>query len=203
MKNIVTISRQYGSGGRDVGKLVAERLGYAFYDKELIRRVAKLGDIDVDLVSTGGEGLMGKISAALAHSHVGAVDGDLEGLPLSDRLFLVESRTVKQIADEGPCVIIGHCGDYFLAERNDVINVFIVAEWESRVERIMERNGLERHEAMTRIKKIDRNRASFYETFTERKWGRVGNYDLCLSTSALGIEAAAALIAEAARIMQS
>jgi cytidylate kinase len=199
MKNVIAISRQYGSGGREVGKLVSEQLAFAYYDKDLIRRIAKLGDIDVDLVSAGGEGLMGKISAALAHSHVGAEVSDPDTLPVSDRLFLAESQTVKRVAGEGPCVIIGHCADYFLADRDDVLSVYIVADMESRIARVMARNDLDRHAAIARIKKIDRNRASFYEAFTERKWGRADNYALCISSSHFGIEETARIITAVAQ----
>jgi cytidylate kinase len=194
MKQIITISRQYGSGGREIGHRAADLLGYKYYDKDLIRRIAKLGDIDVDFVQVGGEGLMGRVGNVL--SHFGGEGRDEDSLPLPDRLFLVQSRTVKQIAEEGPCVIIGHSADYFLADRDDVFNVFIHANWDDRVQRVMQRNNLDEKAAVARIKKIDRNRKSFYEQYTERKWGRATNYHITLNSSFFGIELAADAIAE-------
>ncbi|MDR3308090.1 MAG: cytidylate kinase-like family protein [Coriobacteriales bacterium] len=190
---IITISRQYGSGGREIGEKVAAALGYAYYDKELIRRVAQLGDIDVDFVTTSGEGVMGKLASLLARTGAGA-SRDEDSLPLSDRLFLVQSRIIKEIAAEGPCVIVGHSADYFLAECPDVLNVFIHANWECRVARVMQRNDLDEATAIARIKRIDRNRSSFYEQYTDRRWGQVENYHLTLSSSYFGTERAVAAI---------
>jgi len=196
-KRIITISRQYGSGGREVGERVAELLGYAYYDKELIKRLAQLGDIDIDLVRSGGEGLMSKLSSLFMHA--GSEGRDEDSLPLPDRLFLTQARCIKQIAEEGPCVIIGHNADYILQERDDVFNVFIHADWEPRKQRVMARNNLTEQEAEARIKKIDRNRASFYEQYTERRWGRAANYDLSCSSSYFGIEKLAELIVHIVR----
>ncbi|MDR0888786.1 MAG: cytidylate kinase-like family protein [Coriobacteriales bacterium] len=196
-KQIITISRQYGSGGREVGHRVADQLGYAYYDKKLIQRIAKLGDVDVDFVNANGEGLMGKLSTIL--SHLGAEGNDEGSLPLPDRLFLIESRTVKQIANEGPCVIIGHCADHFLEDRDDVLNVFIYAGWDSRVQRVMKRNDLNEPDSIHRIKRIDRNRKSFYEQYTDRHWGQSTNYDISLSSSCFGIEDAATIISHIAK----
>ena len=196
-REIVTISRQYGSGGREVGERVAKALGWTYYDKELIKRMAQLGEVDVDFVSAGGEGLMGKVSNLFMH--VGGEGKDEDSLPLPDRLFLVQTRCVKQIAEEGPCVIVGHCADYILDEMNNVLNVFIHADWTSRVQRVMARNDLNEHDAIARIKKIDRNRSSFYEQYTERKWGKAENYDLSCSSSYFGIEGLAELIVHVAR----
>ena len=191
-KEIITISRQYGSGGREVGERVAELLGFAYYDKELIKRMAKLGEVDVDYVRMSGEGLMGKVSSLLMH--VGAEGRDEDSMPLPARLFLTQARCIKQIAEEGPCVIIGHNADYILQDKDNVLNVFIHADWEARKRRVMERNNLSEQEAEARIKKTDRNRASFYEQYTERRWGRAENYDLSCSSSYFGIEKLAELI---------
>jgi cytidylate kinase len=197
-KQIITVNRQYGSGGREVGELVAKQLGYAYYDKELIKEIADTGDIDVDFVNAGGEGLMGKLSAALAH--MGGENRDEGSLPLPDRMFLAQGRTVRKVADEGPCVIIGHLSDYFLADRADVLDVFIYSDFDARVARVARRNGLDTEKAKSRIKKVDRNRASFYECYTDLKWGKATNYDLSLSTTTFSIEEAARIIAHAAQM---
>ncbi|MDR2493085.1 MAG: cytidylate kinase-like family protein [Coriobacteriales bacterium] len=191
-KSIITISRQYGSGGREIGARVAEHLGFAYYDKELIRRMALAGDMDEDLASSGGEGLMGKVSTLLLSR--GGEGSDQHSLPLCDRMFLAQAQAIKQIASEGPCVIVGHCADYFLADCPGTLNIFIYAEGEARVQRVMARNGLDRHAAAARIKKTDKKRATFYEQYTERKWGCVSNYDLCCSSSSFGIDGVVDLI---------
>lgn len=196
-KRIITISRQYGSGGREVGEYAAKLLGYAYYDKELVNRAAKLGDIDPDMLRTSSEGIKGMLSNLLSYADI-ATGKDEDSLPLVDRIFLIQSRTIRQIADEGPCVIIGHCADYVLAEYQDVLNVFIHSDYQSRVARVMKRNDLSENEAIARIRKTDKNRAHYYEQYTDKPWGNAANYDISLSSSYFGIEGTAKLIAEIA-----
>ncbi len=197
-KKIVTISREYGSGGREIGERAAKLLGYAYYDKELVRRAANLGDIDPEMFRTSGEGLRSKLSSLLSYG--GIITGkDEDSLPLADRIFLTQSRTIRQIADEGPCVIIGHCADYVLAEYEGVLNVFIHSDFDSRVARVMRRNEINEHEAIARIKKTDKSRAYYYEQYTDKTWGRASSYHLSLSSSYFGIEGTAELIAEVVR----
>jgi cytidylate kinase len=186
-KRFITISRQYGSGGREIGEKVAEKLGYAYYDRELIKRAAEACSMDEELVKESGEGLFDKFSVLLSYANA-AVSKDEDTLPLSDRMFLAESRTIKQIAEEGPCVIIGHSADYFLAEHPDLLNVYIHSDWQSRVARVMRRNDLDEHTAIARIKKTDRKRAAFYEQHTDKKWGMAENYDISISSSYFGID---------------
>jgi cytidylate kinase len=186
-KRIITISRQYGSGGREIGGLVAERLGYAYFDRELIKRAAEASDINEDLIKEDGEGKLGMLSTILSYANV-VVGKDEDTLPLPDRMFLAQSHIIKQIADEGPCVIIGHSADYFLSDYSGRLSVFIHADWDSRVKRVMERNALSEHDAVARIRKIDRIRAVYYEQHTDQKWSMAPNYDLTLSSSYFGVE---------------
>ncbi|MDR1015960.1 MAG: cytidylate kinase-like family protein [Coriobacteriales bacterium] len=197
-KQIITVNRQYGSGGREIGALVAKQLGYDYYDKKLIQEIAHVGDVDVDLVNASGEGLMGKLSNVF--SHVGMEGKDIDSLPLPDRLFLTQRKVIRGIADQGPCVIIGHLADYFLSDRSDVLNVFVYAQWAARVKRVGERNGLNEADSIHRIKRIDKNRASFYEQYAEMKFGRATNYDLSISASTFDLEQAAQLIIEAVQL---
>jgi cytidylate kinase len=197
-KRIITISRQYGSGGREIGKCVASQLEYAYYDDELIKRAAQDGDFDEQFIKEDGEGVLGRFSSLLTYTHTIA-GKDEDTLPLPDRMFLAQSRIIRQIADEGPCVIIGHSADYFLADRPDLLNVYIHSDWDARVARVMKRNDLNEHGAVARIRKIDRQRAIFYEQRTGQKWGMAGNYHLSLSSSNFGIDGAAALIANIAK----
>jgi cytidylate kinase len=189
-KHIITISRQYGSGGREIGERVAARLGYAYYDREIIRRTAQDGNFDEQLITKDGEGGLGRFSSLLTYANT-LVGKDEETLPLPDRVFLAQSRIIRQIADEGPCVIIGHSADYFLADRPDLLNVYVHSDWDTRVERVMRRNDLNEHDAIARIRKTDRQRAVFYEQHTGQKWGMASNYHLSLSSSYFGIEGAA------------
>jgi cytidylate kinase len=197
-KHIITISRQYGSGGREIGKRVASQLQHAYYDDELIKRAAQDGNFDEQLIKEDGEGGLGRFSSLLTYTF-GIVGKDEDTLPLPDRMFLVQSRIIRQIADEGPCVIIGHSADYFLADRPGLLNVYIHSDWDARVARVMQRNDLNEHDAVARIRKVDRQRAVFYEQHTSQEWGMASNYHLSLSSSNFGIEGAAALIATIAQ----
>ncbi|MDR2586719.1 MAG: cytidylate kinase-like family protein [Coriobacteriales bacterium] len=197
-KRIITISRQYGSGGREIGERVAKQLDYAYYDGELIKRAAQEGGFDEELVKEGSEGVLGRLSSLLSYANT-VVGKDEDTLPLPDRMFLVQSRIIKQIAEEGPCVIIGHSADYFLADYPDLLNVYIHSQWDARVARVMQRNGLNEHDAVARIKKIDHRRAVFYEQHTGLRWGTASNYHLALSSSYFGIEGAVNLITTVAQ----
>jgi cytidylate kinase len=197
-KDIITISRQYGSGGREIGEHVAALLGYAYYDRELIKRAAQEGDFDEEFIQNDGEGVLGRFRSLLTYANT-VVGKDEDSLPLSDRMFLVQSRIIRQIADEGPCVIIGHSADYFLEDHPNLLDVFIHADWDTRVARVMQRNNLNEHDAVARIRKIDRQRAVFYEMHTDQKWGLANTHHLSLSSSYFGIEGTASLIVKIAQ----
>jgi cytidylate kinase len=197
-KRIITISRQYGSGGREIGERVAKQLDYAYYDGELIKRAAQEGGFDEELVKEGSEGVLGRLSSLLSYANT-VVGKDEDTLPLPDRMFLAQSRIIKQIAEEGPCVIIGHSADYFLADYPALLNVYIHSQWDARVARVMQRNDLDEHSAVARIKKTDHRRAVFYEQHTGLRWGTASNYHLSLSSSYFGIEGAVALITTVAQ----
>jgi len=192
-KQVITISRQYGSGGREIGERTAKKLGYAYYDRELIRRVAQESGLDEELVKENGEGRLGLFSSLMSYANT-AAGKDEDTLPLPDRMFLAQSRIIKQIANEGPCVIVGHSADYFLADHLDLLSIFVHANWDARVQRVMQRNNLNGHDAVARIRKIDRKRAIFYEQRTDQKWGMAANYHLSISSSVFGIEGAVDLI---------
>ncbi|MDR0350558.1 MAG: cytidylate kinase-like family protein [Coriobacteriales bacterium] len=197
-KHIITISRQYGSGGREIGERVASQLGCACYDRELIKRAAQEGDFDEELIKDGGEGVLNRFSSLLTYANT-LVGKDEDSLPLPDRMFLVQSRIIRQIADEEPCIIIGRCANYILADYPALLDVFIHADWDARVARVMERNSLNEHDAVARIRKIDRQRAVFYEMHTDQKWGMASAHHLSLSSSYFGIEGTAHLLAEIAK----
>ncbi len=192
MKNkIITISRQFGSGGRTVGRLVAEKLGIPCYDHELITKIAKESGYCEDFVKERGEDASygGWFSNALS-------DRDHYGHSIQDKLWFAQLKVLLEVANEGPCVIVGRCADYILEEHADLMKVFIRADRAARAKRIVEQYGEATQSPERRLKDKDKRRAAFYQFYTDRKWGELKNYDITLSTSAFGIERCADIIAE-------
>ena len=179
-KTIITISRQFGSGGREIGKKIADQLGIPFYDKELIEIAAR---------TSKGFRLLG----ALGYSLGGPLSTITE-LSLNDRLYLVQEEVIKGVACEGSCVIVGRCADYVLRERSDVLNVYIHADMEDRKERAVHSYEVDERDIEGSIKKIDKRRANYYEYYTDRKWGRAENYDISINSSTFGIDGTVEII---------
>ena len=190
MKNqpIITIGRQYGSGGRYVAKLLAEKLGVPYYDKELLESYDE---------KQGKNLLFSLISGAQVRGEPGAMYMDM---PLNHKIFLAQFDTIRRIADEGPCVIVGRCADYVLRDHENVINVFIKAGTEQRIKRIIKYNGADPVRAEEILKKADKQRASYYNYYATGTWGDVSNYDLCVDTGTLGIEGCVDLICKCAEV---
>lgn len=188
-KTIITISRQFGSGGREVGKKLAEALGIPFYDKELIEMAAKESGIDEELFedeeyrTSRGFYLLGAIGFTL-----GSPITSISEMSLNDRLFLVQSETIENIAEKGPCVIVGRCADYVLQEKYSTINIFIHASMKDRKERAIHSYEVDERNIEASITKIDKRRANYYNYYTDRKWGAAENYDIVLNSSKFGID---------------
>lgn len=199
-KTIITINRQYGSGGREIGTKVAQALGIAYYDKELIARAVKESGIAEEFFEANSEQIKNPVAFLFSFPAGG---GGEDSLPVSDRVFLAQSKIVRDAANESSCVIIGHCADYVLEDHEDVVNVFIHAAWDSRVKRIAANNGLSETEAVTRIKRIDRERETHYQHYTDRRWARVENYDLAIDSSTLGIDATVEVVLDYLRRLGS
>jgi len=201
-KCIITVGRQYGSGGRYVAKLLAEKLGIPYYDKELLAEVAKDSGIGKDLLEEHDEKntrnfLLALMSGAQPFGDSGSMYMDM---PLNHRIFLAQFDTIRRIAGEGPCVIVGRCADYVLRDEPRVLNVFIKASTEERVRRIVKYYGVDPLKAEEKIRKADKQRASYYNYYATNTWGDVNNYDLCVDTGTLGIEGAVELIAKCVEI---
>lgn len=194
-KTIITISRQFGSGGREVGKKLAEELGIPFYDKELIEIAAKESGMDPELfVEDDTRTSMGfHLIGALGYSLGGPLSTITE-LSLNDRLYLVQSQVIEQVSQEGPCVVVGRCADYVLSNRDDVLNVYIHANMKDRVKRAIHSYEVDERNIEDSIRKIDKRRANYYEYYTDRKWGRAENYDLSINTSTFGVDGAVKVI---------
>jgi cytidylate kinase len=193
---IITIGRQYGSGGHKVGKLLAEGLGIPFYDKELIAVVAKKSGFDKELFEKADEkttsGLLNSLIMG-THTIGNTISGVLD-VPLNDKLFLIQADIIKDIAKEGSCVIVGRCADYILNDVAPCVNVFIHANMQSRIDRAVDEYNVPKAKAESIISKIDKQRANYHNYYANSKWGRAENYDLCIDTSAISIENAAELI---------
>ena len=204
-KILLTIARQYGSGGREIGNRIAELLGIPLYDRELITGAAEAGDLHPEVCERVDEKAASSLLYTLAMGtgfHTLAHAGGAH-LPVNDRLFLLQSDYIRARAAEGSGIFIGRCADYVLRDEPGRLSVFLYAPLEARCVRVRERHPeLSEGEALDLINKTDRRRASYYSFYTGGKWGRYDNYHLALDTHLLGIEGTARLIAEAARAME-
>ena len=193
---IITVGRQYGSGGRYVARLLAEKLEIPFYDKELLAEVAKDSGFCQDLLEEHDERntrnfLFSMMSGTQPIGEAGSMYMDM---PLNHRIFLAQFDTIRRIASEGPCVIVGRCADYVLRDHRNLVNVFIKAPVEDRIKRIVELYGVDPIHAEESIRKADKQRANYYNYYATGTWGDVNNYHLCVDTAALGIEGTVDLI---------
>ncbi|MEA4988673.1 MAG: cytidylate kinase-like family protein [Anaerovorax sp.] len=197
-KIIITIAREYGSGGREIGKQLAEKLNIPFYDKELITRAAEESGIDPDLFENADEKPSNPFWTSLAFNigTFGSHSPTMNDLPMNDRLFLLQSKTIRKIAQEGSCVIVGRCGDYILENEQNAVHLFIHATPEDKLERVIHSYGIPAEGAQEFMKKTDRRRAAYYDYYVGEKWGKMERYDLSINSSALGIESTVNLILE-------
>ena len=190
---IITISREFGSGGRSIGKLVAEQLGYAFYDKALVERIAKESGYAEDFIERRGEDATSKSSFLFNLSRSGG--GGFDGMPaITDKLYVIQYNTIKKLAEERPCVIVGRCSDYILRNEPDSLHVFIHADAEFRARRIVEIYGERDNAPLKRVEEKDKKRQVYYKNYTGRIWGMSENFDLCLNSGKIGIEKCAEII---------
>ena len=187
---IITIGRQFGSGGHDIGKKLAEELEIPCYDEELLDRAAKDSGLCQELFENHDEKPTNSFLYSLVMDtySTGYSSAAFTEMPLNHKVFLAQFDTIKKIADEGPCVIVGRCADYALAEHPNVVSVFLHADLPARIARIQRRHDLTDAKAKDMILKNDKKRASYYNYYTSKKWGEAAGYDLCLNTSVLGIE---------------
>jgi len=190
MNNIITISRQYGSGGREIGEKLAQKMGIPFYDNELLTRAAKeSGFAEAAFANAENKATNSLLySIAMGMNAYGNQDLGFTQLSLDDRIYLAQSDVIRKIALEGPCVIVGRCADYVLREVEHVINIFIWADIEFRKKRAVEFYDLPEEKAEDSILKNDKRRANYYNYHASEKWGRAENYHLSIKSSFLGID---------------
>lgn len=198
MKKIITISREFGSGGRTVGRMVAEALGYKFYDGEIIDEVVKSSGLSREIVEKYDEYATHK-NSFLYTIAVNAGGDSYNGLSLANRVQIAQIGVIKQIAEEGNCVIIGRGADYVLRDRDDCLNVFVRADIKFRARRVIENYGETKVKIEDRLQDKDAKRRVFYRSFTMREWGAVENYHLVLDSGVIGIEKCADLICQIAK----
>ena len=204
-KCIITIGRQFGSGGRYVGRLLAEKLGIPFYDQELLSEAAKQSGICEEIFEEHDEkptrSLLFSLVTGMQH-HMGTGNFYMD-MPLNHRIFLAQFDAIRKLAEEGSCVIVGRCADYVLRENPDTVSIFVKADMPSKIQRAVTYYGVEKDKAEDRIRKADKQRASYYNYYATATWGDVDNYDLVVDTGALGVEGAVELIVKFLELRQA
>ena len=197
-KIIITIARQYGSGGREIGETVAKILGIPLFDKQLITDAAAKGNLNEDVIKKTDESAANSLlyTLAMGSNVVGTSMHFGYKMPINDKLFILQSEVIKNYAKEGSCVIIGRCSNYVLRDEENVFRIFIYGDLDHRQERVKERHPeLKSSQVIDVINKTDKRRASYYNFYTGNKWGKYDNYDMAINSSTFGIEETAELIA--------
>ncbi|MCR5101664.1 MAG: cytidylate kinase-like family protein [Butyrivibrio sp.] len=200
MNTVITIGRQFGSGGREIGELVAKHFDIKCYDKELLSRAAADSGFCTEMLQNHDE----KPTNSFLYNLVmdtysfGYNSSSFVDMPISHKVFLAQFDTIKNIANEGPCVIVGRCADYALSEFPNVLNIFIYADEDSKIERVMNRfkDLVSEDKAREMLIKKDKQRQSYYNYYSSKKWGRADSYDLCINSSKLGVEGTAEFICQ-------
>ena len=181
--NVITISRELGSGGRYIGEELAKKLTISFYDSQIISKVAEETGFAEDFVQQAGE--YSPFKSIFSYS---LVTRDSSGSSLEDYVYSVQRKLILELAEKGPCVIVGRCADYILSERTDCLNVFVHGNIEDKVVRVMKYKNIGEKEARRLIKDTDKRRRVNYNYYTDRQWGKSQNYDICLNSTSLGTD---------------
>ena len=196
---IITITRQYGSGGHEIGEALAKKLGIGFYDKELISLAAKESGIAPEIFENVDEiasnSLLYSLSVGL-YNYGNGFSSTMGDLPVNDKLYLLQHRIIKEKAENEYFVIVGRCADYILRNNPDVIKIFIYADIESRIRRAVDRHDIERVRAKQAVIKADKNRANYYSFYSGQKWGQADHFDLCLNSTNLSTDQAVEIISK-------
>ncbi|MGN0385772.1 MAG: AAA family ATPase [Lachnospiraceae bacterium] len=198
MNTVITIGRQFGSGGHEIGRKLAEYFGIKCYDKELLTRAAKESGFCEEMIKTHDERPTNSFLYNLVMDtySFGYNSSSYVDMPISHKVFLAQFDTIKKIAGEGPCVIVGRCADYALAEMKNCLHLFIYAEEDKKIARIMDKLELPENKARDMMVKKDKQRQSYYNYYSSKKWGRADSYDLCINSGILGIDGTVKLIVQ-------
>ncbi len=195
----ITIARQYGSGGREIGEKAAKLLGFKIYDKELITMAAKDGKLDEDILAEADEKAANSLlyTLAMGSNVYGLAHTFGFNVPINDQLFVLQSNAIKEAANQDNAVFIGRCADYVLRDKKKLVRIFIYSNTEARKSRIAQRHPeLKPGAVIDLMSKTDKRRASYYNFYTGKKWGKYENYDLAINSASFGIDACAKAIAD-------
>ena len=193
-KRIITISREFGSGGRFIGEEVAKKLGITYYDKNIISEIAEKSGLSPEYIQESAE--LSPKKGLFAYALAGR---DITGKSVEDMVYEAQRKVILELAEKESCVIIGRNADFILKDRNDVLNVFIYGDMPEKIQRIMGSYNVEEKEAVKMIADIDKRRMTNYNFYTDQKWGKASNYTLCLNSSQLGYDRCEAIIMECAK----
>ncbi len=187
---IITIGRQFGSGGHEIGEKLANAYGIPCYDKELLARAAKESGFCEQMIKNHDERPTNSFLYNLVMDtySMGYSTGSYVDMPIGQRVFLAQFDAIKEVAKEGACVIVGRCADYALSEQADCINIFIYADLNVRIQRIMQKYNVSEKEAKDMIAKKDKQRASYYNYYSNKKWGQASSYNLSIDSGVLGVD---------------
>ncbi len=190
MKTVITIGRQFGSAGREIGEKLAKELGIPCYDKELLTRASQESGYCEELIQTHDERPTNSFlynlvmdTYSFGYNAAGLID-----MPISQKVFLAQFDTIKKMANEGPCIIVGRCADYALSEYDNCLSIFIHGDMPCKIKRIMQKYDLSEAKAKDMIQKKDRQRQSYYNYYTSKRWGFSESYNLSINSSTLGID---------------
>lgn len=203
-KLIITIARQYGSGGREIGEHIAEKLGIPLYDKQIISDAAAKGNLNEEVLKQTDETATNSLlyTLAMGSNIVGTTMHFGYKMPLNDKLFILQSDVIKEYAEAGSCVVIGRCSDYVLRDESNILRIFIYGDLDHRKARVAERHPeLKSSQIIDVINKTDKRRSTYYNFYTGNKWGKYDNYDIAINSSTLGIMGTANMICEMAKVM--
>ncbi len=195
---VITIARQFGSGGHEIGKRLAQKLNIPLYDKELLIHAAKAGGLSEEVVSYFDEQPTNSLLYSLSTGMYSVNEAGVVNYsqPVNQRVFQAQFDTIRDLAQQGSCVIVGRCADYVLENHPCVVSVFLCADLDDRIRRVAEHEDISPAQAKNRITKSDKKRANYYNFYSGKKWGAASSYDLCLNTSTIGYENAIECIAD-------
>ena len=203
---IVTIARQYGSGGHAVGRIVAEKLGIAYHDKSLIELSAQKLGVSEEMLKNADEMATPSFLYSIATGNYDVYPLSINfapyEMPINDRLFNLQCDIIREQADKASGVFVGRCADYVLNGRKKLLKVFIYSDMDARIKRVCEHHGINEQDARVMIYKTDKKRANYYNYYTSLKWGKSDNYNLMLDTGKIGVEGAAKIICEYVKILE-
>ena len=194
VKRIITISREFGSGGRFIGEEVAKKLGIAYYDKSIIGQIAEKSGLSQEYIQESAE--LAPKKGLFAYALAGR---DITGRSVEDMVYEAQRKVILGLAEKEPCVIIGRNADYILKDRDDVLNVFIHGDMPEKIQRISHLHNVDEKEAVKMVADTDKRRMTNYNFYTEQKWGKASNYTLCLNSSELGYDRCEKIIMECSK----